>query len=603
MDMLSTELKVRRGASNYIPKQRVTIEPFKRRPEPPSDFEQKALETLTEAVNRIHRKVPIGFSREELYRLVESLCIHEKASKLYSCLHDLCKQFVQQQVRSLGGESINKGIGGKLEVGAVAVAVTQQDEKILMKASSIWQDHRKQMNAIRSIFLYLDRSYVVSHPRLTSLKGMGLSLLRTTLTSQHPEVLRDIVRAVLSYIKRDRSRKDKVTADTVLLKSVLDMLSHLEIYVQEFEGVFLKATKEFYAYEGQRFAMVKGVPAYMKHISERLIEENKRVEDYLAESTRKPLLKALEEALIASHVDTIVRRGVDELVEKYATEDLARMYHLLSRVDALASLKKYFLDHLKVAGRNLVMMGDESQVLKDKQPGERLNPHEIKLLEQEEKKVIPELLMYKKRLDKLVHDAFENDQNFTYALKQGFEYFVGGADYRVAELLSRHVDALLRGAKARTLTTEPQVNEIFNPLLTLFGFVQSKDVFKGFYQKELATRLLTGKSASRNVEKIMLQKLRALCGAAFTKHMESMFGDISLSEDLAREFHRSGSSSSVAHQSGTQLSIDFSVRVLTEGSWPKSDDNGSMQSISLNLPQEIKDSQASFEAFYAKRHK
>ena len=50
-----------------------------------------------------------------------------------------------------------------------------------------WQDHCSQMLTIRSIFLYLDRTYVISDASVKSIFDMGLQLFRTHLAT-HPEV-------------------------------------------------------------------------------------------------------------------------------------------------------------------------------------------------------------------------------------------------------------------------------------------------------------------------------------------------------------------------------------------------------------------------------
>ena len=54
---------------------------------------------------------------------------------------------------------------------------------------------------------------------------------------------------------------------------------------------------------------------------------------------------------------------------------------------------------------------------------------------------------------------------------------------------------------------------------------QGKDVFEAFYKKDLAKRLLLGRSASNDAEKGMITKLKAECGAQFTNKLEGMFKD------------------------------------------------------------------------------
>ena len=63
----------------------------------------------------------------------------------------------------------------------------------------------------------------------------------------------------------------------------------------------------------------------------------------------------------------------------------------------------------------------------------------------------------------------------------------------------------------------------FTNMLIRSRFIHGKDVFEAFYKKDLAKRLLVGKSASVDSEKSMLSKLKAECGAGFTSKLEGMF--------------------------------------------------------------------------------
>lgn len=66
--------------------------------------------------------------------------------------------------------------------------------------------------------------------------------------------------------------------------------------------------------------------------------------------------------------------------------------------------------------------------------------------------------------------------------------------------------------------------------------MQGKDVFEAFYKKDLAKRLLLGRSASIDAEKSMISKLKAECGSQFTNKLEGMFKDIDLSRDIMTQF-------------------------------------------------------------------
>ena len=72
--------------------------------------------------------------------------------------------------------------------------------------------------------------------------------------------------------------------------------------------------------------------------------------------------------------------------------------------------------------------------------------------------------------------------------------------------------------------------------MVIFRFIHGKDVFEAFYKKDLAKRLLVGKSASVDAEKSMLSKLKQECGGAFTSKLEGMFKDMELSRDINAAF-------------------------------------------------------------------
>lgn len=80
--------------------------------------------------------------------------------------------------------------------------------------------------------------------------------------------------------------------------------------------------------------------------------------------------------------------------------------------------------------------------------------------------------------------------------------------------------------------TEEELERLLDKIMVLFRFIHGKDVFEAFYKKDLAKRLLVGKSASVDAEKSMLSKLKQECGGGFTCKLEGMFKDMELSKDI-----------------------------------------------------------------------
>jgi len=102
--------------------------------------------------------------------------------------------------------------------------------------------------------------------------------------------------------------------------------------------------------------------------------------------------------------------------------------------------------------------------------------------------------------------------------------------------LAKFVDSKLRLGNKEA--TEEELERLLDKIMVIFRFIHGKDVFEAFYKKDLAKRLLVGKSASVDAEKSMLSKLKQECGGAFTSKLEGMFKDMELSRDINNAFRQ-----------------------------------------------------------------
>lgn len=72
--------------------------------------------------------------------------------------------------------------------------------------------------------------------------------------------------------------------------------------------------------------------------------------------------------------------------------------------------------------------------------------------------------------------------------------------------------------------------------MTVFKYLEDKDVFQKFYSKMLAKRLISGLSASEDAEANMISRLKEACGTDYTTKLQKMFQDITLCKDLNESF-------------------------------------------------------------------
>ncbi|KAH9606913.1 hypothetical protein KSS87_009308 [Heliosperma pusillum] len=570
---------------------KLVIKLLKAKPTLPPTFEEDTWARLKSAINAIFLKQRDSCDLEKLYQAVNDLCLHKMAGSLYQRIEKECEAHISAVLRSLVGQSPDLVV-------------------FLSLVEKCWQDLCDQMLMIRGIALYLDRTYVKQTPNVKSLWDMGLQLFRKHL-SLCPEVQHKIVTGLLRMIERERLGE---AVDRTLLNHLLKMFTALGIYQESFEKPFLVCTEEFYAAEGVKYMQQSDVPDYLKHVETRLHEEQERCLLYLDPSTRKPLITTAEKQLLERHISAILDKGFMLLMDGSRIEDLRRMYNLFGRVNDLESLRQGLSSYIRKAGQALVMD------------------------EEKDKDMVSCLLEFKVVLDKIWEESFSKNESFSNTIKDSFEYlinlrqcYVGGGDEfctwlkagsgggpetrmlfvlvvveggrwwwsnaaggggrmnRPAELIAKFLDEKLRAGNKGT--SEEELEGTLDKVLVLFRFIQGKDVFEAFYKKDLAKRLLLGKSASIDAEKSMISKLKTECGSQFTNKLEGMFKDIELSKEINESFRLSS-------QARTKLpsGIEMSVHVLTTGYWP------TYPPMDVRLPHELNVYQDIFKEFYLSKY-
>uniref|UniRef100_A0A0B7AC95 Cullin-4A n=1 Tax=Arion vulgaris TaxID=1028688 RepID=A0A0B7AC95_9EUPU len=523
---------------------KLVIKNFKETPSMPENFQETTWEKLEGAVDAIHSSCSIRYSLEELYKAVENMCSYKMATGLYSQLMTRCQKHVSANLGQF-------------------LAETLDSEQFLKLIDNCWQNHCRQMIMIRSIFLFLDRTYVLQNSSILSIWDMGLDLFRQHIISDKV-VEAKTVDGLLKLIEKERTGE---AVNRQLLKSLLRMLSDLNIYQKAFETKFLEATEMLYAAEGQRLVQEREVSEYLLHVEKRLTEENERLLLYLDQSTKKPLIQCVEKYLLENHLKQILQKGLDQLLDENRISDLSLMFNLFNRVkDGFKLLRLEFAAYIKKTGR-LIVVNPNSDPEKDKD-------------------MVQKLLDFKDKIDNIILECFDKNDKFVNVMKESFECFINQRQNKPAELIAKYVDSKLRAGNKEA--TEEELEKLLDKILVIFRFIHGKDVFEAFYKKDLAKRLLVGKSASVDAEKSMLSKLKQECGSAFTSKLEGMFKDMELSKDTSLAFRQS--------LQCVNDSIDLTVNILTQGYWP------AYPVVEVHLPSEMLRYQEIFKKFYLGKH-
>ncbi|XP_072674491.1 cullin-4B-like isoform X2 [Canis lupus baileyi] len=396
----------------------------------------------------------------------------------------------------------------------------------LKKMDKCWQDHARQMSMIRNIFLFLDRTYVFQISMLSSIWDMGLELFKSYIIRDQ-NVQSRTIDGILLLIEKERNGE---MIDRCLIQRLLSMLSDLQIYQVSFENKFLEETNRFYAAEGRKLVQKKEIPGCLYHIKNLLEEEVDRVRAYLSLNTQKLLIAIVEKQLLGEHLSAVLQKGLSYLLDENRVEDLSVLYQLFSRVEfGVQVLLQHWIDYIKKFGNSIV-----TNPVKDKT-------------------MVQELLDFKDKIDFIIATSFLKNEKFIVAMKDAFETFINKRSNKPAQLLG-------------------------------------KDVFEAFYKKDLARRLLLGKSASVDAEKSMLSKLKQECGTAFTNKLQGMFKDMELSKDTMIQLKQYMQNQNIPGN------IELTVNILTTSFWP------TYIPKEIHLPPEMERLQENFKNFYLSKH-
>ena len=403
-----------------------TIQPYSQAPSSSEDFLTNTLEELANAVTDIFERGSCEASYEELYQAVFDLCCYKLNSEAYNALSKQCEEHIANIFNNLAIQST-----APLE--------------FIPHLHQAWKLYGNQMQTIRSIYLYLDKS--ITHNQ-QNLQDMGLQLFRQQL-QKYPEIEQKTLQASVRLIETERQgmlqalalepgageeknlikEEDTMDKETIeaeikvdrgLLKDVITMFSNVNLYDRSFLPLLLQTSRTFFQTVSNQLISSLSVSQYLIRVRDILKAEEQRCETYLGASSAAALLPVVERELISTHLSVILKEGLGPFLTQHSLPDLALLYQLCARAGELSKLSDAFRLHLAHVGTTLTTTPEQDSSM------------------------INSLLALKTKSEQVITEAFTGDQSFRRVMDLAFNDSVNSRAHRPAELLARHLDEKLK---------------------------------------------------------------------------------------------------------------------------------------------------------------
>ena len=424
---------------------------------------------------------------------------------------------------------------------------------------------------------------------------------------------------ILDMIAMERNNE---VIDRSLIRACIYMLEGLyetfqeeessKLYLTSFEPKFIESSRAFYNTEGQDLVANADAGTFCRHARKRLGEEDERCQQTLSSLTDQKIKIVVDKELIGAHIRDVINMegtGVRHMLDNDRMDDLGNVFDLNSRVDPKkAALKDAVQKRIVALGWEINNNNSSTATLLPEATAESAKKDGVDKTAPEKSvnqqtasaiKWVDYVLELKAKYDRIWAEAFKRDSNMEKALEYSFQEFIN-ANPRSSEHLSLYLDEYLKkGAKGKT---DSEIDSNLDKGILLLQYIQDKDHFENYYKKHLSKRLLQKKSASMDIERQMISKMKMKVGNTFTQRLESMFKDIALSEDITKQYK--AHVAELGDPDTTRLDLEASI--LTTTMWPvetmvRRNEDGTTKTACV-YPPVVENARKRFEHFYLKKH-
>ncbi|GMH58127.1 hypothetical protein TrLO_g15947 [Triparma laevis f. longispina] len=391
---------------------KLKIKGFTKPPTLPTDFYTSTESTLLKASESLLLQLPITETRESLYKGVEDLCIHKHSPKLFTSLKTLlqthCTLTLLPKIKTFLLSS---------NFTIISLQTPSPTPKLFLTLlGKVWNDWLGSLGDLKSIYLYLDRSYCLTNVGVPMIIDLGVNLFLTEVLEK--ENILDLV--IKSLIQLGKNRWEGEDVDVDLLRGGRGMLSALELYGRRFMREYVGVMKGFFKLEGEEKARTLPLKDYLTHCTSRFTETSTIALRYLESSSKGDITSLLEEQLLKPHVGHLLSQ-LKSIIEDRSC--LKELYTYILRVNELPQLSKTLNEWIKSSAVDII--------------SSEKGAHEQ----------VTELIEYRGEVDGIWRECFGEEEFFKGGIKGAFEEAINQDGRENADRMAKFVDKLMKEKK------------------------------------------------------------------------------------------------------------------------------------------------------------
>ncbi|GJE92123.1 cullin [Phanerochaete sordida] len=340
------------------------------------------------------------------------------------------------------------------------------------------QWYEQQITLLATLLAPLDGLYLREDCK-QDIKTRAYSALHKHLYSKGMVVKR-IQSGVLDWASWERENRQVHGARPLVHTLVAELQRH-GLYGSLVESFYLRTTHQVYLAEGTKARQTLEPPAFLRKCDELVESEVERARAVLPSTSVLPVTIAAEKAFLVPHVDWMVSPVLRALMPNPESAPLRGVYKVFSMTGCLPVLAAALCRYIRIFIHG---------VLTDTRP--------------DEQRIDAVLIQYRSYMFVLANAFYDEvskdggpaepvqNQDLKRAIQDGIREGLHERQDFFAELLAKSLHKrLLRGPKGRPTH---EYHKELEGVLMLHQFAERKDVFKVFFIRALAKRLVLGKT-------------------------------------------------------------------------------------------------------------